>query len=144
MTEFRPFDAAKHLDNPEIIAAYLEDAIETNDDAYIATAIGDVARARGMSDIADALGVSRPSLYRSLSQAGNASFTTIRKVLTALGVTMSVKPARQTTLTRRNARPAWLKTTLEGSSFKTAARKAAPGVSGRKAAARKRRATART
>ena len=69
-TKTRPFDPAQYLDTPEAVAAYLEDAFASSDAAEIADAIGVVARARGMSDIAKETGLSRESLYRALSREG--------------------------------------------------------------------------
>ena len=73
------WDAAEHLDTPEAIAAYLEAAFEDGDPGLIAAAIGDVARARGMADLARETGLSRESLYRTLSGDGNPSFSTISR-----------------------------------------------------------------
>jgi probable addiction module antidote protein len=92
MTKFVAFDAAETLDTPEAIAEFLQDALETDDEAYITHAIGVVARARGMSDIADAAGVARTSLYRSLSPEGHPSFMTVHRVFDALGVRLGVLP----------------------------------------------------
>jgi probable addiction module antidote protein len=85
------YDTADYLDSPEAIEAYLEAAFETNDTAVIAAALGDVARAKGMSSIADKSGLSRESLYRALSENGNPEFGTILKVLSAVGVTLTPK-----------------------------------------------------
>lgn len=89
------FDASEYLDNPEVIAAYISEALETNDPAFIAAAIGDVARAYGMSAIADAAGVSRGSLYRGLSREGNPELSTVVSVLRAFGLSLAAKPARK-------------------------------------------------
>ena len=86
-----PFDAAEYLDNPEMISHYLTEAFESGDADFIAKAIGDVARAQGMSGIAEAAGVSRESLYRSLSVDGNPELGTIMKVLSALGVKLKAE-----------------------------------------------------
>lgn len=88
------FDASEYLDNPEVIAAYISEALETNDPAFIAAAIGDVARAYGMSAIADAAGVSRGSLYRGLSREGNPELSTVVSVLRAFGLSLAAKPAK--------------------------------------------------
>lgn len=85
------YDTADYLDSPEAIEAYLKAAFETNDTALIAAALGDVARAKGMSSIADKSGLSRESLYRALSENGNPEFGTILKVLSAVGVTLTPK-----------------------------------------------------
>ena len=64
MAKARPFDAAEYLDSPEMIAAYLTEALESNDQALITKAIGNVARARGMTEVAEKAGVSRENLPR--------------------------------------------------------------------------------
>jgi probable addiction module antidote protein len=91
----KPFDPAKYLDNDEAIAAYMTDALETGDPAFVADALGVVARARGMSDVARAAGVSRESLYRALSADGSPKFDTVLRVMNALGLQFSVKPSRR-------------------------------------------------
>ncbi|MBI1365739.1 MAG: putative addiction module antidote protein [Alphaproteobacteria bacterium] len=82
------FDAAEHLKTPEDIAAFLEAVFDEDGDdpAYIARALGVAARAKGMSDLAKATGLDRASLYKALSEDGNASFNTIFKVTKALGL----------------------------------------------------------
>jgi len=82
----RAWDAAEHLETVEDIAAYLEAALEENDPALIAAALGDIARAKGMSQIARQTGLGRESLYKALSPEGNPEFATILKVLNALGL----------------------------------------------------------
>jgi probable addiction module antidote protein len=92
MARTRPYDSADYLDSPESIAEYLSDALETNDAAFIAQAIGTAARARGMSEIARQAGVSRENLYRALSGDTKPEFETIVRVLAALGVQLAAKP----------------------------------------------------
>ncbi len=87
------WDPADHLDSDEAVTAYLEAAFEENDPALIAAALGDVARARGMSRIARQAGLSRESLYKALSPEGNPEFGTILRVMRALGVRLSVQAA---------------------------------------------------
>jgi len=98
------FDPSEYLDNPEVIAAYISEALETNDPAFIAAAIGDVARAYGMSAIADAAGVSRGSLYRGLSREGNPELATIVSVLRAFGLSLAAKPSQA--VAKKSARKA--------------------------------------
>jgi len=86
------WDPAEYLETEEQIAAYLEDIFESGDPYLIVAAIGDVARAQGMSKIADDANRGRESLYKSLSLEGNPSFETIIKVLAALG--FGLRPAR--------------------------------------------------
>jgi probable addiction module antidote protein len=89
----RPFDPAEYLDDPEAIAAYMSDALESDDPAFVADALGVVARARGMSEVAREAGVSRESLYRALSAEGNPEFATVLRVVRALGLRLSAVPA---------------------------------------------------
>ena len=91
-TKTKPFDPAEYLDDSESIAAYMSDALESEDPAFVADALGVVARARGMSEIAREAGVSRESLYRSLSTDGNPEFATVLRVIRALGLQLSATP----------------------------------------------------
>lgn len=93
-TKTKPFDPAEYLDDSESIAAYLTDALESGDPAFIADALGVVARARGMSEVARDAGVSRESLYRALSTDGNPEFATVLRVVRALGLQLSAVPLR--------------------------------------------------
>ena len=89
------FDVAEHLRTPEEMAAYLEASLEeANGDAtFIAKALGDIARAKGMSQVARDAGVSRESLYKALSGERVPSFDTILKVVKALGLELHAEPA---------------------------------------------------
>lgn len=89
----KPYDSADYLKTPEAVAAYLEDVLEDNDPALIAHALGVAARAHGMSAIAKKTNPSRESLYRTLSAEGNPELETLIKVLTELGLRLSVEPA---------------------------------------------------
>ena len=82
------YDVTEHLRTPEEMAAYLEACLEeaNGDAAFIAKALGDIARAKGMSQVARDAGLSRESLYKALSGEGNPSFGTILKVMRALGL----------------------------------------------------------
>lgn len=82
-----PFDESRYLDDAESHAELLTDAIETGDTAYIAHAIGVVARARGMTSIAKDAGVTREALYNALSGAGEPDLAVLLGVIEALGVT---------------------------------------------------------
>ena len=86
------FDVAEYLDHPEIIANYLTEAIATGDTKVIAEAIGDIARARGMSELAKQIGMSREHLYVALSADGNPEFSTVIKAMSALGMHLEAKP----------------------------------------------------
>ena len=85
------WDMAEHINTKEDVAAYLEAALEENDTALLLAVIGDIARSKGMAQIAKDLNLARESLYRSLSQDGNPSFATIAKVLDYLGYQLSIK-----------------------------------------------------
>lgn len=87
-----PYDTADYLDSEEAIAAYLDAAFEEGDPTYITHALGMVARARGMSEVARKAGLSRESLYRALSSGGNPELTTVIKVMNAVGVRLSAAP----------------------------------------------------
>ena len=91
----RPFDPAEYLDDTDSIAAYMSEALESEDATFIADALGVVARARGMSDVAREAGVSRESLYRALSADGNPEFATVLRVVRALGLQLSATPLHQ-------------------------------------------------
>jgi probable addiction module antidote protein len=90
-TTTTPYDVAEHLRTPEEMAAYLEACIEEadGDAAFIAKALGDIARAQGMTQVARDSGLSRESLYKALSGERSPSFDTILKVVTALGLKLS-------------------------------------------------------
>ncbi|MCH8541984.1 MAG: putative addiction module antidote protein [Alcanivorax sp.] len=90
-TRLTAFDPAEYLDSPEAIAEFLAAAFETRDGAYIASAIGVAARAKGMTDIARETGLARQSLYAALSEKGNPRLDTLIKVLSTLGVDLSTK-----------------------------------------------------
>ena len=86
--ETRPFDSAEYLDTPEAVAEYLAAAFESGEHGVIADALGVVAKARGMSQLARETGLARPALYRALSPDGHPELETVLKVLKALGVTL--------------------------------------------------------
>ena len=88
----RPYDTAEYLDSEEAIAAYIDAVLEDGDPALIAHALGTVARARGMSQIAREAGLSRENLYRALSAEGNPEFGTVLRVLKALGLRLTAAP----------------------------------------------------
>ena len=85
-----PYDSAEYLDSQDAISAYMEEALATDDPRFIAVALGTVARARGMSEIARKTGLSRESLYKALSAEGNPEFGTIIRVMDALGLKLTV------------------------------------------------------
>jgi len=85
-TRTKSWDAVEHLKSDEDMAAYLEAALEDGDPALVAAALGDIARAKGMTEIAREAGLGRESLYKALSPGGNPEFATILKVVRALGL----------------------------------------------------------
>lgn len=85
-TKTRPWDVVGHLETEEDMAAYLEAALEEGDPALVAAVLGDIARAKGMSEIARETGLGRESLYKALSPEGNPEFATVLKVIRALGL----------------------------------------------------------
>lgn len=85
------WDASEYLESEDDIAAYLNAALEDGNPAILQAALGDVAKARGMSAIARQAGLGRESLYKSLSLEGNPSWATITKVLNALGLQLEIK-----------------------------------------------------
>jgi probable addiction module antidote protein len=89
------YDVAEHLRTPEEMAAYLEACFEdaNGDAAFIAKALGDIARARGMSQVARDAGLSRESLYKALSGERTPNFDTILKVMAALGMKLHAEAA---------------------------------------------------
>ena len=86
------FDAARYLDDEATIAAYLTDILAANDPALLAAALGDIARAHGMSEIAKASGITREALYKALRADAQPRFDTISRVCTALGVRLVAQP----------------------------------------------------
>lgn len=92
--ETSPFDAAKYLDTPESQAELISDALESGDAKYLAHALGVVARAKGMSEIAKNAGVTREGLYKALSAEGDPKLTTFLGVIKSLGLHLSVKPVK--------------------------------------------------
>jgi probable addiction module antidote protein len=93
-TKTIPFDPADHLGNPEDQAELLNDAFESGNAAYIASALGTIARARGMSDLARGAGVTREALYKALSTKGDPKLTTVLGVLNTLDIKLSARPAK--------------------------------------------------
>jgi probable addiction module antidote protein len=87
------FDAADYLDSEERQIAYITAALEDGDADFVRDALGVVARARGMSEIAKNAGLNRESLYKALGQSGNPEFATVMRIVRALGLTLSARPA---------------------------------------------------
>ncbi len=91
-TKTRTYDAAEYLETAEDMAAYLEAALEDGESAVVMHALGTIARARGMSQIARDTGLGRESLYKALSPGGNPEFATVLKVVRALGLKLHAEP----------------------------------------------------
>jgi probable addiction module antidote protein len=122
-----PFDSSKYLIDDEAIAIYLSEILQQNDAGLLAYALGQIAKARGMTEIAQASGMSRESLYKSLRADAQPRFETLANVLMALGLKFSIEPLKPKAPARKVA-----------SKSPTGTRKA-PG----KAASRDKRSTAR-
>jgi probable addiction module antidote protein len=90
-----PYDTAAFLETDADVSAYMHEALETGDAAFIAHALGVVARARGMARIARDAGLSRESLYRALSSEGNPELSTLLRVVKALGLRLDVSIAHE-------------------------------------------------
>jgi probable addiction module antidote protein len=97
----RRFDAAEYLDTEERQVAYIAAALETGDADFVRDALGLVARARGMSGVAKKAGLNRESLYKALGETGNPEFGTVMRIVQALGLTLSARPANGLTSRRR-------------------------------------------
>ena len=91
-TRTRAYDTANYLRTIDDIAAYLEAVLEVGDPELVTAALGDIARAKGMTQLARATGLGRESLYKALSAQGNPEFATVLKVVRALGMTLTAAP----------------------------------------------------
>ena len=91
MNELQPFDAADYLDSEEAIAEYLTAVLEEDDTGAFLQALGTIARARSMTSIAEQTGMSRESLYKALHADAKPHYETIQKVVSALGLKLSVQ-----------------------------------------------------
>jgi probable addiction module antidote protein len=92
-TELPEFDAAEYLDSDEAIADYLTQVLAENDGSLLAAALGDIARARGMSEIAASTGLAREALYKALRPGAQPRFDTVSRVCAALGVRLVAETA---------------------------------------------------
>ena len=86
VSELPEFDAAEYLNSEEDVATYLTTILEENDPALLATALGDIARSRGMTQVAKDSGITREALYKALRPGSEPRFATISRVCAALGV----------------------------------------------------------
>ena len=96
-TRTRPWDPAEHLETEEDMAAYLNVALEENDLGLIMATLGDIARARRMAVVAQEAGLGREGLYKSLSVEGNPEFSTVLKVIRALGLRLQATASAEGT-----------------------------------------------
>jgi probable addiction module antidote protein len=94
-TKTRRWDVAEHLETEKDMAAYLEAVLDEGDPALVAAALGDIARAKGMAQIARKSGLGRESLYKALSPDGNPEFATVLKVVRALGIRLHASAMRR-------------------------------------------------
>jgi probable addiction module antidote protein len=93
MVDVTPFDACEFLDNEETIAAYLTAALEEGNPDLFLAALSDVAKVRGMADVAATSGLGRESLYKALRPGSKLRFETVQKVLSGIGVKLAIEPA---------------------------------------------------
>lgn len=93
-TKTLPWDPAEHLKSEEDMAAYLEAALEEGEPSLVAAALGDIARAKGMTALARDTGLARESLYKALSPTGNPELATIMRVVEALGLKLHASTAK--------------------------------------------------
>lgn len=100
----RPYDSAEYLDSAEAIEEYIAASFETEDPAFIAQALGTVARASNMSKLSERIGMSRPALYRALSGKVSPEFATIMKVMHALGLKLTLAKVHAKTPAKRRAK----------------------------------------
>ena len=91
LADLPDFDFSEHLDSEEALAEYLTAIMEENDPALLAAALGDIARARGMTEIAKAAGITREALYKALRPDAKPRFDTVSRVCMALGVRLVVQ-----------------------------------------------------
>ncbi len=95
MNQIKPFEAADYLDNDEVIAEYLNAALEDPNPDVFLMAISDVAKARGMSKLAKDAGLGRESLYKALTPGAKPRYETVIKLVRALGVELNASPAKE-------------------------------------------------
>jgi probable addiction module antidote protein len=93
VSELPEFDASEYLSSEEDVAAYLTTILEENDAALLAAALGDIARSRGMTQVAKDSGITREALYKALRPGSEPRFDTVSRVCAALGVRLVAQPA---------------------------------------------------
>ena len=97
VSELPEFDAAEYLNSKEDVAAYLTTVLEENAPALLAAALGDIARARGMTQVAKDSGITREALYKALRPGSEPRFETVSRVCAALGVRLVAEPVHTST-----------------------------------------------
>src|ERR1035437_6796881 len=107
MAKFAPFDAADYLDDEETIAEYITAALEDPNPDVFLTAVRDVARARGMAQLAKDAGLGRESLYKALTPGAKPRYDTMLKLLHALGVKLSASPTHSSSTCGSRKRGPW-------------------------------------
>jgi probable addiction module antidote protein len=105
MTKTSAYDSADFLRTPKAIEFYMAEALESGDPALIVHALGVVARAKSMSDVASKTGLARENLYKALSVNGRPELSTVLKVLNALDLKLTIKPRAKTKQTSRKTTP---------------------------------------
>jgi probable addiction module antidote protein len=103
MARTTKFDAASYLDTEERQAAYISAALETGDPEFVRDALGLVARARGVAKVARSADLNRESLYKALGEKGNPEFATVMRVVRALGLTLTARPAAKRASKKKHA-----------------------------------------
>ncbi len=93
ISDLPDFDFTEHLDSEQAIAEYLTLVLEDGDSALLAAALGDIAKARGMTQVAKDAGIGRESLYKALRSGSQPRFDTVQRVCKALGLKVTVQPA---------------------------------------------------
>src|SRR6202790_3876425 len=101
MAKTTRFDAADYLDTEERQVAYITAALETGDADFVRDALGLIARARGMGEIAKNAGLNRESLYKALGETGNPEFATVMRIVRAMGLALSARSAQTTRTTKK-------------------------------------------
>ena len=101
MAKTTRFDAADFLDTEKRQVAYIAAALESGDADFVRDALGIVARARGMGEVAKNAGLNRESLYKALGESGNPEFGTVMRIVRALGLTLSARPAGKRRVAKR-------------------------------------------
>jgi probable addiction module antidote protein len=133
-TKTKRWDAADYLKSDRDVVAYLEAALEDGDSGVVAAALGDIARAKGMTKVARQAGLGRESLYKALSADGNPELGTVLRVVRALGIKLHAVPAREPTVGAGLAPPGRPKGRPYGTQMRPMSLSATPRGAGRPSA----------